>query len=323
MKSDGFPTKRAERSDLMSYVSGRTSSESNIPTLKWESCAKELRIMNFFIEEIGGSRRSFKNPNTQRRMKFADELTPCYEKWLACRGERKAFERSEYVLRMYYQKDKILDYLLRLDEFVNGINPTDDQEIVALKGYNNYIFFLGSFTKKLKTEWEALSEYESASDAPVSVTDLVCAFLLEECQDIGLISMIPGILGGFEQYAEKYQPEDKIISSDISSVRKLMLECSEWKTSLDGKSLEQAKENLSLLEGSLEERSQRYSSDIENGSSLYATLCELITPEWTEKFDPDVDNSPLSGMNSIEIKEFYQREMTEIREKLLATYKRS
>ncbi|MCD7885094.1 MAG: hypothetical protein LUI87_15560 [Lachnospiraceae bacterium] len=289
-------------------------------SMKWESCARELKQMNCFLDIIGGSEKAFKHENTARRMAFAKDLAPCYKNWRSWRDERPVYDRSGQVLRMYYQKDGILDYLLKIENFANMIEPTDDPELLVLKGYNNYIFFLGSFIKKMKTEWETTSGKKAENAG--SERNAICNFLTEECQEIGLLGMIPGIRTRMEKYQKKYLPEDIVRTEDYDDIRKLLLECDEWKNSLEGESGKAAKENIALLLKSLEERTLRYSRDIEEGTNLYRVLTELLTPEWMGQFDPDAEGSPLGEMNALEIQAFYQKEMKEIEEKLLKVYMR-
>ncbi|MCD8131340.1 MAG: hypothetical protein LUE16_08700 [Lachnospiraceae bacterium] len=101
---------------------------------RWKSCEREWNIMNAFLKVLGGRKIKARNINTARILEYAEELAPCYEMWISWREKRQAFERSEQVLRMYYQKDRILDYLLKIEDFAGTIRPTDNPELLAVKG---------------------------------------------------------------------------------------------------------------------------------------------------------------------------------------------
>ena len=114
------------------------------------------------------------------------------EAWNQKENIRASFDRANNILTSYYENGKILDYLERVNRYVDDLVDDEDPILAFDACYNNYIYFLSHFMNDLKEKNQPQNDSTSACALTDQITN---QWIVEhECCKLIFISKIKGII---------------------------------------------------------------------------------------------------------------------------------
>lgn len=293
------PTKRIGR--LISDLGRRHASERTEPvktdTVRQADINKVVR-MREKIEAI----LSF-----ETKGELSGSLRAGFESWRTLQSLKEESEAAEVVLSAYYRQGKIRDFLSKIQVFTNRIETLSSADAAREMGYNNYIFFLRDQVSEMKEKYRRRQSEISGEPIQNSVDNVVW-FIQTECCAATSVKELPGA----------YETASRLLET---------MQCGREKTRQDRKDIAAVsgaielfengdKSELERLSDGFEQRKKAIHASINEGTALYEALVSVMTEEWFDAFDPELENNPIAAMSAGELKAFYLEKLNELNGKL-------
>ena len=230
---------------------------------------------------------------------FQDTLASCERVWQSLRKTRIQHDEAQKVLKAYYSRDQIFDFMEMLARFLKEEPREDmDPESYAEKGYFNYITYLRSMFGKLQEKYQESPDFQSQEPNGHSAHHASLQNRISLLREVGQSSDELGALADtLEPYISK-SPEE---CPDSNTAEELSNLIGKDRLQNDQEYLKNKTEQMKFQLGCMEK-------DIIKSRSLYQKLYELLgTEESNELLDKlNPDNGMLKGKTVQEIRECYQ-----------------
>lgn len=250
---------------------------------------------------------------------FIEEIKIFCEAWNQKENVRTSFERANNILASYYENGKILDYLERVNRYVDDLVDDEDPILAFDACYNNYIYFLSHFMNDLKEKNQPQNDSTSACALTDQITN---QWIVEhECCKLIFISKIKGIIHTAKLLGSKGIQQTFSVE-DEKTFRRLTAFAEEYSTGSTGYE-NYIDEDISSVNNQTEQLKRQISrmeEEIQKSEKLYNLLLDTLSEEWFERMTPK--RIERSFETSTELKEYLIQAMGEINEKILNVYPR-
>lgn len=230
----------------------------------------------------------------------------CIEAYIAVERLRPEYRQKSVVQELYFQRDKLRDYLEQLVAFAEAeCRPTDTAEKLAVKGYSNYLFVIKCTMESLKNHYEGASAETPAEECSVR------SFLRKESTG--------------QPVLEHWQQNRKQLAAIMKAPQVDRKACANVMAELDMLELTFKKEIDNIVEFlrnkavALQNRHAVMLSGIRQSEALYRDLTGLLTEAVYLHFDPDA--SAIETWTVEQVKTQY-RKLASIVRQLLQAYPR-
>ena len=238
---------------------------------------------------------------------FQETLADCEKVWQNFQQARNQYDQAQKVLKAYYSRNQIFDFLEMLACFLKeeprgGMDP----EIYAEKGYFNYITYLRSMFGKLQERYQECPDFQSQRPAGSRAGRPILERRISLLREVGQSSTG---LGALADTLEPYIVKDPDECADFDTAYLLS-------TIIEKNNLEKYRSYLEDKKNQMKDRIGWMKADVAKSGSLYERLCELLgTEERKELLDKlNPDNGMLKGKTVQEIRECYQPLRQPVRE---------
>ena len=235
-------------------------------------------------------------------------LRASFESWRTLQSLKEESEAAEVVLSAYYQQGKIRDFLSKIQVFTDRIESLSSVNTAREMGYNNYIFFLRDQISEMKEKYQRKQSEFSGEPIQNSV-DNVLWFIRTECFTVASVKELPGA----------YETASRLLET---------MQCGREKTRQDRKDIAAIssaielfengdKSELEMISNGFKQREKAIQASINEGTALYEALVSVMTEEWFDAFDPELENNPIAAMSAGELRAFYLEKLNDLKGKLL------
>lgn len=235
-------------------------------------------------------------------------LRASFESWRTLQSLKEESEAAEVVLSAYYQQGKIRDFLSKIQVFTDRIESLSSVNTAREMGYNNYIFFLRDQISEMKEKYQRKQSEFSGEPIQNSV-DNVLWFIRTECFTVASVKELPGA----------YETASRLLET---------MQCGREKTRQDRKDIAAIssaielfengdKSELEMISNGFKQREKAIQASINEGTALYEALVSVMTEEWFDAFDPELENNPIAAMSAGELRAFYLEKLNDLNGKLL------
>ena len=235
-------------------------------------------------------------------------LRASFESWRTLQSLKEESEAAEVVLSAYYQQGKIRDFLSKIQVFTDRIESLSSVDTAREMGYNNYIFFLRDQISEMKEKYQRKQSEFSGEPIQNSV-DNVLWFIRTECFTVASVKELPGA----------YETASRLLET---------MQCGREKTRQDRKDIAAIssaielfengdKSELEMISNGFKQRAKAIQASINEGTALYEALVSVMTEEWFDAFDPELENNPIATMSAGELRAFYLEKLNDLNGKLL------
>lgn len=238
---------------------------------------------------------------------LSGSLRTGFERWRILQSLKGENEAAEVVLSAYYRQGKILDLLSKFQVFADRIESLSSTDTAREMGYNNYIFFLQDQVSEMKEKYQRKRSEVSGEPIKNSVDNVVW-FIRTECSAAASVRELPGA----------YETASRLLET---------MQCGQEKTRQDRKDIAAIsgaielfangdKTELEMISDGFAQREKAIHASINEGTALYEALMSVMTEEWFDAFDPELENNPIAAMSAGELKAFYLGKLNELNGKL-------
>lgn len=243
------------------------------------------------------------------------EFKKSFEKWKQYKMMNQQYNIANIALFAYYQPGKIQDLLKKLEAFSKNIRDDKKPEIIALKGYENYIVFIKSNIEKMRDRHEELVK-EGAPEKIETTQENVCWFLEEECGAIPWLQKVSKYRRMTEELAKASEKSIGTGAYD-NNYGELDTFFEEIKQE---ELVSYIKEELNQLTENLEKRREILEKKCKLGEELYDVLCERFPDSWFDCLDPEREENGINTKTAQELKQLYENIMEPIRKNILERF---
>ena len=251
---------------------------------------------------------------------FIEEIKIFCETWNQKENIRASFDRANNILTSYYENGKILDYLERVNRYVDDLTDDEDPVLAFDACYNNYIYFLFHFISDLKEKYQYKNDSTSTC---ISTDQITNQWIVEhECCNLIFISKIKGIIHTAKLLGSKGVQQTFSVE-DEKTFRRLTAFAEEYSTGSTGYE-NYIDEDISSVNNQTEQLKRQISrmeEEIQKSEKLYNLLLNILSAEWFERMTPN--RIEKSFETSTELKEYLIQALGEINEKILNVYPRA
>lgn len=255
------------------------------------------------------------------------EMEGFCEVWVQKENLRINFERANEILTAYYKDGKILDYLERINRYIDGLMDDEDPVVAFKVCHSNYIYFLSRFVNDLKEKIETRhSEPSLLSAEDVKTRQWVAE---HEFGNLKSILAFGKIIRTAEELKSKARqqagltPEDKRIYASLIGAKDEY----DHGAARYGSFIAEDIESIRAAAERLKQQISNMESEIKQADALYEAIKGVLSPEWfggflakLEEFDR-IDAAG-SGMTGADIKALLIDMTSEVREKIMDVYPR-
>lgn len=235
--------------------------------------------------------------------------------WCDFMESREKYIKADIILRAYYPKGKIRDYLENIKMFPTKRAEEESAEKIAFQFYNNYVYYLKFDMEELKKEYEEVTEKDGAAEKKNRTAKMKKAawFLKNECCETKNIEDIYRLLEEVKLFLEEQEGKEFLTEAEKEDYVKIM---ERYKDCMMG--LEKVNVEAVLAEKkALADRNRRMQSETEKADMLYKALTELLTEEWFAALNPDREEMTGEHISGECLAENYLAAKKEIEEKIL------
>lgn len=304
-----------------------SSQEKQKRQMSWEKQKQQMKKTIHILESCQYTIDAFLRLEDDRNG-LQSQLKLCFEARERLRWKRGQNECADIILSAYYQKDKMKDMIDRMSAYIERIDKMSNIEAIRLMGYQNYGYFLRLIWKETKEQYDKkcadiLEGNGRELQEPVLNNITGCIeFIEKECQEVEIIRDIPearktvtaisrkikGCLREKKPWKMTEETRERIAAAQ--KLAGLLQESSEEMY------FDREMEKLDELRAGFESRLQAMERDINKGERLYQILNDILTEEWFDTLDAEMEGSPVASMTAQEVKELYIGHMKELVEKL-------
>lgn len=229
--------------------------------------------------------------------------TPCGQ-WLKECAElkaqlpslRTAGEEAQKILGIYYQSGRIRDTLNKLDTFAQQVHTYSNPETARIKGYNNYCFLL-------LHDVEALRKISISEVKPVQAgAEAVEALLTEECSQMELWKELPQVRKLCRELLDRIRRKDRFYTPDLQKMERI----TQTLEALEALAENPTREMADRLE-SMRNQNKALWENIHKAEEICHRLLPVLTEEWFQRLDPEIEENPINQMTAEEIQQLYQK----------------
>ena len=208
---------------------------------------------------------------------------------------RTTEEAAQKILGIYYQSGKIRDTLNKLDAFTQRVHTTSNPELARIKGYNTYCFLLQHDVLAMRRI--SIPELEPTHAGPQAVE----ALLAEECSQMMLWKELPEVRRLCRDMLERIREKDRFFESDLKKMERI----SRTLKAMEIFNQPPTQEMMDRLE-SMRNQNKALQENIRRAKEIQQRLLPVLTEEWFQRLDPEVEDNPINQMNPQEIQQLYR-----------------
>ena len=230
---------------------------------------------------------------------YGQWLKECAELKAQLPSLRTAGEEAQKILGIYYQSGRIRDTLNKLDTFAQQVHTSSNPETARIKGYNNYCFLLLHDVEALRKI--SISEVKPVQAGPEAVE----ALLTEECSQMELWKELPQVRKLCRELLDRIRRKDRFYTPDLQKMERI----TQTLEALEALAENPTREMADRLE-SMRNQNKVLWENIHKAEEICHRLLPVLTEEWFQRLDPEIEDNPINQMNVEQIQLLYREALT-------------